>query len=859
MRIAAKLSLLALIFTSIASGHAIKVSTVLGSGGGTFDPWNTTRWSAWYSGGKLAHPFEIDCNVTFENRGGSSSPWRPDVSVLVATDNMIFTVVDSGRGITINGNGQYVDIRNDAYRGYSLAELYSNRKEIFLIDYCVRFEQGLDSSKPATVIRNLVMKGFVQGIRTGRNQRHPLTIENCTFRRNQWGVYLSGAATTVTGCDIAETSRGGMYLGSGAHDDIVTGNTFRDNDYRQSAMYGDIAMDTSYNMLIENNQHVPSTVSTRYYHCGIKMYRNMGEGDSLRESTVHYNTIRGNFFNGYSVAYEVGSRQGDASDNDISYEGHDYASYNLFENNTITNTTIGIKLNCPANTIRGNTFTNVVKPIVLHCVFYSLTENVINDQAGDNVYYWFKAGDYSAYSTWFPYQAGLTAGIAEALKFIHVRSDYGAPNFQNYTGPATVVKAPSLIIDSANHAPDLTSDQLVNMLDFAVFGNAWKKTNPFPDQTDLNFDGSTDAKDLGKIAEKLLLNNDLSEVQPTGAVAIDIAVGDFWVEWPGEEIAVIWDTPISNIQGTNYYTITIYDTNGIEINRCGRSLVKWEAITTGNFVQIGCCETSDEIAAVPANAINGYYPIYIFGRGRKDASEIMLSMNTEKIVDLAGGNFRTATDSYDEIAAVYAGGSSRIMFCKPTEASWTATTTGAASLTRIASGNFDGDSSNGDEIAGINATSSQIYFYKPAATTNYATAGKSGLAVWTAITGGEFNNSATRQEVAVASSAAVDGIYPVSYYSQSWSSAFKQTKSYVLAVPAKAISAGSFTVGAKLGMYEQVKGLYSDNYGAVIGNWGQHIAVLPDAVQTITEPIYWLNTNPSNTQQEYLKVMPTFR
>jgi hypothetical protein len=396
------------------------------------------------------------------------------------------------------------------------------------------------------------------------------------------------------------------------------------------------------------------------------------------------------------------------------------------------------------------------------------------------------------------------------------------------------------------------------MRDFVILGNKWKKANSFPDQADLNFDGKIDGIDLKKIADKWFFSNDLSEVYSTGAAAIDIAVGDFWVDYPGDEIAVIWDTTVSNIQGTNYYTIIIYDSNGIEINRCGKSTVKWESITAGNFVQIGCCETSDEIAAVPATAINGYYPIYIFGRGRGDASAVMLPTNTEKIVDIAGGNFRTATDSYDEIAAVYAGGSSRITFCKPTEASWTAITTGTASLTKIASGNFDGDSSNGDEIAGINGTSSQIYFYKPAATTNYATAGKTGLAVWTDITGGEFNNSSTRDEVAVASSAAVEGIYPVSYYSQSWSSPFKQTKTYVLAVQTKALSSGSFAVGAKLGMYEQVNGLNSNDYGAVIGSWGQHIAVLPCAVQTITEPIFWLNTNSASTQ-EYLKVMPIFR
>jgi parallel beta-helix repeat protein len=45
----------------------------------------------------------------------------------------------------------------------------------------------------------------------------------------------------------------------------------------------------------------------------------------------------------------------DDDDYDIAQEARDYASYNLFEDNTFSNTTIGIKLNTSGNTIRGNT------------------------------------------------------------------------------------------------------------------------------------------------------------------------------------------------------------------------------------------------------------------------------------------------------------------------------------------------------------------------------------------------------------------------------------------------------------------------------------------------------------------------
>ena len=108
-------------------------------------------------------------------------------------------IADSGRGVTIDGNGQFIDIRTSAYKGYSLSTLYTFGFEGFGIDYCFLVSQNYSASYPATVIRNLWMKGFKQAIRTSSGQAHPLTIASCDFRRNQWGVYLSGMRTTVTG------------------------------------------------------------------------------------------------------------------------------------------------------------------------------------------------------------------------------------------------------------------------------------------------------------------------------------------------------------------------------------------------------------------------------------------------------------------------------------------------------------------------------------------------------------------------------------------------------------------------------------------------------------------------------------
>jgi hypothetical protein len=86
----------------------------------------------------------------------------------------------------------------------------------------------------------------------------------------------------------------------------------------------------------------------------------------------------------------------------------------------------------------------------------------------------------------------------------------------------------------------------------------------------------------------------------------------------------------------------------------------------------------------------------------------MLTTNTTPIIDIAGGNFYTSVDSYEEIAVLYSGGT-QIGYCKPTT-TWATTTNNTASLTKIAAGNFDGSSSNGDEIAGINASNGLYVF-----------------------------------------------------------------------------------------------------------------------------------------------------
>jgi parallel beta-helix repeat protein len=846
-----------LFLTSLASAR--KVSTVLGTSGGVFDPWDTTKWAAWYSSGKLNDYFEIDCNVTFASGTSSSSPWKPSLSDALKTTGYIFYLSNECRGVTIDGNGAFIDLRPNTYSLstlYSWAWLYGD-DSLYGISKCFNVSQALLATKGPTIIKNLWMKGFIQAIRTSSGQRHPLTIQDCEFRFNQWGIYLSGENTTVSSCGILHGLKGGIYSGSSSGRNYIIDNDFQDNNIEQSKLYGDMAIDTGHHSLIANNNHLAPTGGS--YHVAIKMYRNFGESSSLRENSPNQNIIRGNSITGYSVGYEIGARMGkeDADNYDIAKEARDYASYNLFEDNTISNTTIGIKLNTSGNTIRGNTFISVTKPIVLHCVFYSLTETTINDQAGTGVYYWLKPSDYSSYSSWFPYQAERSEGVAESAKLIQIHSDYGTPSYQSYSGSATILKTPSLIVGSANRAPDLSGDQYMDFQDLAILGKYWKRSdstvdNNFCNGADMNFNGSVNNVDLSKISNNWLLDNDMTDVYAAGGKPIDIAVGDFWVGNPGDEVAVIWDTPVSNIDGTDYYSIIIYDSNGIEINRCGRSTVRWGAIAAGNFVSISNSETGQEIAAVHSTAVNGYYPVYVFGRGRADPNKIMLTTNTTPIIDIAGGNFYTSIDSYEEIAVLYAGGT-QIGYCKPTT-TWATTTNNTASLTKIAAGNFDGSSSNGDEIAGITASNGLIYLYRPGGTTYYATAGSSSLPVWSAIGAGDFDTGTSREEIAVASSAATDGIYKISYFISGVATPFKYNNQEVLGVPVLALDGGKLYLNARLGMYERVDGFYRSDYKIVVEAWGKHAVVLPSAAQTTQIPLFWLNATPSAKQ--HLKVTP---
>src|SRR5690606_6924261 len=113
-----------------------------------------------------------------------------------------------------------------------------------------------------------------------------------------------------------------------------------------------------------------------------------------------------------------------------------YSCYNIFRSNNIVDTEFGIKINASGNAVDGNTFSNVPYPILLHCVWYSLTETDIRNQSGDRVAYWFKNSDYNGnptYLSWFPYQDDRNNNISTSDRFMHIRPVYAHP-FGRHTG-----------------------------------------------------------------------------------------------------------------------------------------------------------------------------------------------------------------------------------------------------------------------------------------------------------------------------------------------------------------------------------------------------------------------------------------
>ena len=550
------------------------IKDILQDGKGDFDPWNTDRWAAWYNDkGELIRQFDVDTSVKFKSR---KEPWLVKISKQF-TNKSLFTIAK--QGIVMDGNGLVMDVRT-TNQSLPLDELYALRKEPWKegnelrgIFYNLPEAAGIQP----TQIKRFTFMGWKRGVKingSGDQEQHRLIVENCVFTRNRVGFYTNGYNTLMKNCRLYENGYGAIYSGSKSRRNQFIGNFFRDNTLSQHQhSYGDFIGDTFFDSEISNNEFAKSHIKSEQRRIGISMFRNMGESNNLREQMPHNNIIRGNQFDGYSVAIHIGSRMGRDTRNDITDEGRDYAFYNLISDNTIANSTIGIKINTEGNTVSRNRFIHVKEEIVLHCVFFSLENTTINHQKNAFVKLWYVLDDYAPYADWFKFQDDLNGSINRDEKLISVNSLTEGPNFS------------------------------------AIISENFKLNQEQPDPENL-----------------------LTDFRLGAPIATE--EGEFSLDLPGNEFVAIYNRPISRIGEKDYYSILFFDKKGTEINRCGRSAVKWKEIAVGYFTKNN---GEMEVAAIPAEAIDGKYPVYIFDRGFKIPKEVRFRDNENSGITLLTG------------------------------------------------------------------------------------------------------------------------------------------------------------------------------------------------------------------------------
>jgi len=514
------------------------VSGVLEDGLGDFDPWNTSRWGAWYNEeGQITRCFELDTNVVFADE---ISTWSPVFSPDYEFEQLFNITVP---GVQIEGNNLVIDKREEPFF-QSLEALYSLGRDPWLVISnvsCFFYNLIESPSEDTTRIMNLEIKGFDRGFRhTNLTDSHPVLLDSCAFIRNNFGMYSNGHNLFVRNCDFLENGNGGIYAGHNSHEINISFNRFRDNNIAQyNASYADIIGDCVYDSKFYGNQFLPSLYGGSQVLRGISFYRNQGEDDNLREQIPRNNIIRNNHFEEYSVGIHLGARQGRNVSYDITGEGRDYAFNNIIDSNTFVNSVIGIKLNVEGNTIENNSFSNVNNEIVLQCVFFKLGKTVINDQPGNTVTIWATVEDYPAYTSWFPYQGQLNQGIEKNEKKVVVVSESGTPEFQGNNG---------LLFE----------------------------LNPVEDE------------------------NSFLDDHRVG-LPLFIAKGELAPELPGIKTAAIWADPVTRIKGTDEYTIIIYDEEGYEVNRSGLSTIPWKEIAAGYFKRLSGEMEIAAVPTLPVN------------------------------------------------------------------------------------------------------------------------------------------------------------------------------------------------------------------------------------------------------------------
>lgn len=162
-------------------------------------------------------------------------------------------------------------------------------------------------------------------------------------------LYLAPGTTYVT---VENCTFSGVNTGSGpiVYMDAESGhNTFRNNIFNATAGREVMACDGSAYNLIDGNRFETATKG------GIFLYRNCGEGGSIRHQSPHHNTISNNFFNLKGLSFGnygiwLGSRNGNRNycNDDAGYpfgssiDDNDFADDNIVHSNTFQGTTFGI-------------------------------------------------------------------------------------------------------------------------------------------------------------------------------------------------------------------------------------------------------------------------------------------------------------------------------------------------------------------------------------------------------------------------------------------------------------------------------------------------------------------------------------
>lgn len=244
--------------------------------------------------------------------------------------------------------------------------IFNGGKLTYLVINSVKTAAGWIQTKNVT-IKNCTIKGGVRIIGLGKNGQAAgvkesslslghteraqaaaptnITFSNVTFETSDGmtSLYIAPGTTYVT---VENSAFTGTNTGSGpvVYMDAESGhNVFRNNTFNATASREVIACDGSAYNLIESNRFEKITKG------GIYLYRNCGEGGTIRHQTPNHNTIKNNTFNLSNLVLGnygiwLGSRNGNRTycDDDAGYSfgssinNNDFADHNIVNGNIFT-------------------------------------------------------------------------------------------------------------------------------------------------------------------------------------------------------------------------------------------------------------------------------------------------------------------------------------------------------------------------------------------------------------------------------------------------------------------------------------------------------------------------------------------